>query len=406
MPSFDPAAIRAEFPILSLKVGDKPLAYLDNGATSQKPRQVLEALDRFYREENANIHRGVHYLSRKATEEYDSSRALLKEMMSVGEGHELIFVRGTTEATNLVAHGLAPELSEGDEIVLTIMEHHANIVPWQVLAEERGLKLHFVGIRADGSLDLDEWKNCFGERTKIAAFTHVSNVLGTVNPVAEMTSFARERGAITFVDGAQALPHGLFDFGATGADFYAFSGHKVFGPDGIGVLIGNREKLDSFRPYQTGGDMIERVSVSGTTFRKSPERFEAGTPNISGAIGLAEAFRFAAEIDWDAARRHERALADRLAAGLEELGDVRIFGTNPDKASLVTFFCGFAHPHDVGTVLDSSGVAVRDGHHCAQPLMDHLGVPATVRASFALYNDESDVDAFLAGMEKVKRFFG
>ncbi len=406
MPTFDAAAVRADFPILSREIGGKPLVYLDNGATTQKPRRVVEALSRFFSHENANIHRGVHYLSREATDAYDGARAYLKQCLRVPETHELVFVRGTTEAINLVAHGLAPGIREGDEILLTVMEHHANFVPWQVLAERSGAVLRFAGLRDNGELDLEEWKSLFGSRTRVAAFAHVSNVLGTVNPVAEMSAFAKERGATVLVDGAQALPHGAVDLGAAGGDFYAFSGHKVFAPDGVGVLCGPRRLLDGMPPYQTGGDMIERVSVEGTTFRRSPERFEAGTPNISGAIGLAEAFRYLEGIDRAAAAAHEEALAARVAEELGKMEGIRLFGTAPGKAAIVSYHYAAAHPHDVGTILDTEGVAIRVGHHCAQPLMDYLKVPATARASFAFYNNEEDVEAFLRAMAKVARFFG
>lgn len=404
MPSFDPDALRADFPILSREVDGKPLAYLDNGATSQKPNCVIEAISKFFREENANIHRGVHYLSRNATEAYEAARQSIKTALNTPESHELIFVRGTTEAINLVTNGLEEELQEGDEVVLTIMEHHANFVPWQILAERKGLKLHFAGLTEDGSLDLEEWKALFNSKTKVAAFTHVSNVLGTINPVEEMVAFAKEKGAAVLVDGAQALPHGPVDLTAIGADFYVFSGHKVFAPDGIGVLVGSRERLNHFRPYQSGGDMIDRVSTKGTTYREVPERFEAGTPNISGAIGLAEAFRYIGEIAWTAAAAHEETLRAHLTAELEKAGDVKIFGNAPGKTAIVSFLPDFAHPHDVGTLLDTAGVAVRDGHHCAQPLMDYFGVSGTVRASIAFYNNHADVEAFLEGMAKARRF--
>lgn len=406
MSSFDPVAVRADFPILSREIEGKPLVYLDNGATTQKPRRVIEALSRFFSNENANIHRGVHYLSREATDAYDGARELLKDRLKVPASHELIFVRGTTEAINLVAHGLAAELGEGDEIVLTVMEHHANFVPWQVLAEKTGSVLRFAGLRENGELDLDGWKSLFSTRTRVVAFTHVSNVLGTVNPVAEMIAFARERGVRVLVDGAQALPHGPVDVGALGADFYAFSGHKVYAPDGVGVLVGQRELLDAMPPYQTGGDMIERVSISGTTYRRSPERFEAGTPNISGAIGLAEAFRYLDGIDWVEARAHEQQLLAHATEELERIDGVRVFGSAPGKAAILSFHYASAHPHDVGTILDTEGVAIRVGHHCAQPLMDYLEVPATARASFALYNNHEDVEAFLRAMRKVERYFG
>jgi cysteine desulfurase/selenocysteine lyase len=405
MASFDPDALRADFPILSREVGGKPLAYLDNGATSQKPQRVIDAVSRFLAEGTANVHRGVHTLSREATESFEAARDLIKGALRSPETHELVFVSGTTEGINLVANGLEEELGEGDEVVLTIMEHHANFVPWQVLAERRGVKLRFAGLSADGSLDLEEWRGLFNDRTRFASFTHVSNVLGTINPVKEMVEFAHGRGVRVLIDGAQALPHGPVGLSEIGADFYLFSGHKVFGPDGIGVLIGSREQLDAFRPYQSGGEMIDRVSVEGTTFRRSPERFEAGTPQISGVIGLAEAFRYMGGIDWEKAAAHERALVEAASEVLSDVGGIRVFGSAPGKAPIVSFLCDFAHPHDVSSILDTEGVAVRDGHHCAQPLMDYFGVTATVRASFAFYNNFSDVEAFAAGLHKAKRFF-
>ncbi|MDA7926570.1 SufS family cysteine desulfurase [Verrucomicrobiales bacterium] len=406
MPTFDLESIRADFPILSREVDGKPLSYLDNGATSQKPKSVLDAVDRFYREENANIHRGVHFLSRKATDAYEESREVIKKSLHLPESHELIFVRGATEGINLVTHGLSFELTEGDEIILTVMEHHANFVPWQILAEKNGLKIHYVGLTENGVLDLEEWKSKFNDRTKVASFTHISNVLGTVNPVTEMVDFAKERGVKTLVDGAQSLPHGPVDLSEIGSDFYVFSGHKIYGPDGIGVLCGPRDLLNAFPPYQSGGDMIVRVSINGTTYRDVPERFEAGTPNISGAIGLAEAFRYMEQIDWTAARAHEHSLAQRATEELEALGDITIYGKSEGKAPIVSFLYKPAHPHDVGTILDTEGVAIRVGHHCAQPLMEYLKVPATARASFTFYNNDAEVDAFLMAMKKVAKYFG
>jgi cysteine desulfurase/selenocysteine lyase len=406
MLAFDPKTVRADFPILSREVAGKPLVYLDNGATTQKPQRVIDSMTRFFSYENANIHRGVHYLSREATDAYETSREYCKERLRLPTSHELIFVRGATEGINLLTHCFASKLVEGDEILLTIMEHHANFVPWQVLAESRGVKLHFAGVKENGELDLEQWKSLFTPKTRVAAFTHVSNVLGTINPVAEMTAFARDREVLTLVDGAQALPHGSVDLTAVGADFYVFSGHKVFAPDGIGVLCGPKEFLNSAPPYQTGGDMIERVAVSGTTFRAVPERFEAGTPNISGAIGLAEAFRYLSEMDLAAAGRHEEELAAHATAGLEKIPGIRIFGKAPGKVAIVSFLYSEAHPHDIGTILDTEGVAIRVGHHCAQPLMDFLKVPATARASFAFYNNHDDVETFLHAMKKVERFFG
>lgn len=405
MSAFDPAVLRADFPILSREIAGKPLVYLDNGATTQKPRRVIEALSRFFSQENANIHRGVHYLSREATDAYDNARAYVKTCLGAPETHELLFVRGATEAINLVTHCFASRLEEGDEIVLTVMEHHANIVPWQVLAQQTGAIVRVAGLRDNGELDLEAWRALFGPRTRVAAFTQVSNVLGTQNPVAEMTAFARERGVMTLIDGAQAVPHQIVDLAAAGGDFFVFSGHKVFAPDGVGVLVAPRDFLDASPPYQTGGDMIERVSFDGTTYRHGPERFEAGTPNISGAIGLAEAFRYLADIDREAAARHEEHLAGIASSELAKMDGIRLIGTAPGKAAIVAYHYAHAHPHDVGTILDTEGVAIRVGHHCAQPLMEYLKVPATARASFAFYNSESDVDAFLRAMHKVERFF-
>ncbi len=406
MASFDLQAIREDFPILSREVDGKPLSYLDNGATAQKPRCVVDKLATFFSHENANIHRGVHYLSRHATDAYEQARETISEALSLTEEQQLIFVRGATEAINLVTNGLASELQPGNEIILTVMEHHANFVPWQILAEKNELKLHFVPVLDDGSLDLEDWKSRFNENTKVAAFAHVSNVLGTVNPLAEMTAFARERNVLTLVDGAQALPHGPVDVGGLGCDFYVFSGHKVYGPDGIGCLIGPKEKLNTFPPYQSGGDMIEIVSIDGTTFREVPERFEAGTPNISGAIGLAEAFRYMAEIDWHAAQVHEQSLLKYATEELAKLNGIKFYGTTADKVGVISYLLESAHPHDVGTILDSEGVAIRVGHHCAQPLMRHFGIAATARASLAFYNNQEDVDALIRGMKKVDKYFG
>ncbi len=406
MPSFDPEKIRADFPIFLREVEGKPLTYLDSGATAQKPTCVIDSVSKFYREDNANIHRGVHYLSRLATDAYDGARESIAKSLKLPDEQELIFVRGVTEGINLVTHGLESVLSAGDEVVLTLMEHHANFVPWQVLAEKLDLKLRFVSLTDSGELDMAEWKDQFNSRTKIATFTHVSNVLGTVNPVEEMVRFAKDRDVLTLVDGAQALPHGPVDLASVGSDFYVFSGHKIFGPDGIGVLAGPKNLLNSFPPYQTGGDMIEIVSVKGTTFREVPERFEAGTPNISGAIGLAEAFRYLDEIDWDAARAYEHSLLVQTTEELEKIDGVRILGTAPDKVPVISFLMASAHPHDIGTILDSEGIAIRTGHHCAQPLMEHYGIAATARASLAFYNNADDVDALIRGVRKVQKYFG
>ncbi len=404
--------LRADFPILSRTVGPgagKPLVYLDNAATTQKPRRVIETVDRFYQHENANIHRGVHYLSMNATDAYDRARERIATAIGAPDPAEVIFVRGTTEAINLVASSFAGDrFAAGDEIVLTVMEHHANIVPWQLLAERKGLVLKWVDVTDSGEIDLDAFRAEFSGRTKLAVFAQVSNALGTINPAREMVAIAREFGAAVLIDGAQGVPHGAVDVTELGADFYAFSGHKVVGPDGIGVLWGRRELLDSMPPYQGGGDMIERVTKEGSTFRHSPERFEAGTPNISGAIGLGAAFDYLGEIGWETIEVSERDLLEYATARLREIDGIRILGPadTGSKVAVISFTMDSAHPHDIGTILDTEGIAIRAGHHCAQPLMDRFQVAGTARASFAFYNSRDDVDRLLDGIHKVKHFFG
>jgi cysteine desulfurase/selenocysteine lyase len=407
--SSDP--IRDDFPILSRTVGSgagKPLAYLDNAATTQKPRRVIDTLTRFFEHENANIHRGVHYLSMHATDAYDRARERIATAIGARHPAEVIFVRGTTEAINLVASSYGRRLAAGDEIVLTGMEHHANLVPWQMLAEQRGLTLKFAAVTDSGEIDLESFRSQFTGRTRLAAFTQVSNALGTINPVTEMIAIAREFGAAVLIDGAQGAAHGPVDVAALGADFYAFSGHKVVGPDGIGVLWGRRELLDAMPPYQGGGDMIERVTLAGSTYRSSPERFEAGTPNISGAIGLGAAFDYLAGIGWATIEARERDLLDYATARLAEIDGLRILGpaSTAAKVSVISFVMDSAHPHDIGTILDTEGVAIRAGHHCAQPLMERFRIAGTARASIAFYNNRDDIDRLMTGLQKVKRFFG
>ena len=408
----DLSRARADFPILARSVGrgeGKPLVYLDNAATTQKPLAVIETVDRFYRHENANIHRGVHYLSMHATDAYDRARERVARAIGAGDPAEVVFTRGATEAINLVASSFAGDrFQPGDEIVLTVMEHHANIVPWQLLAGRRGLVLKWAPVTDSGEIDPDAFRRCFSPRTRLAAFTQVSNALGTVNPVDEMVRIAREHGAHVLIDGAQGVPHGQIEVTRLGADFYTFSGHKVCGPDGIGVLWGRRELLDAMPPYQGGGDMIERVSIDGTTFRRSPERFEAGTPNISGAIGLGAAFDYLDGLGWDAIRRHEHELLCEATARLQEIDGLRVLGPSQpgSKVAVISFTMDSAHPHDIGTILDTEGVAIRAGHHCAQPLMQHFGIAGTARASFAFYNNRDDIDRLVAGLTKVKKFFG
>ncbi|MFK5922615.1 MAG: cysteine desulfurase [Verrucomicrobiota bacterium] len=399
------AAVRSDFPILSREVSGKPLVYLDNGATTQKPRAVIDKISRFFEHENSNIHRGVHYLSMDATDQYDRARERLAKMINAPKTCEVLFVRGTTEAINLVTNSYGERLQEGDEILLTMMEHHANIVPWQILAQRKGLVIQVAGINENGELDLDDFSAKLNERTKVAAFTHVSNALGTINPVKEMTRLAKEKGAMVLVDGAQAVPHLRVDVQDIGCDFYAFSSHKMFGPDGVGVLWGRQEWLNAMPPYQGGGDMIEQVSFAGTTFRGIPERFEAGTPNISGAIGLGAAVDYLNEIGHDAIENYEKGLLDYATAAMKGVEGLTIHGNAADKVGVISFTLTGIHPHDIGTILDTEGVAIRAGHHCAQPLMDHLKVSGTARASFAFYNTTEEADVLVAAIRKVQKMF-
>ncbi len=399
------AAVRSDFPILSREVSGKPLVYLDNGATTQKPRAVIDKISHFFEYENSNIHRGVHYLSMDATDQYDRARVRLAKMINAPEEREVLFVRGTTEAINLVTSSYGTRLQQGDEILLTLMEHHANIVPWQLLAEKRGLVIQVAGITEKGELDLDDFAAKLNSRTKVAAFTHVSNALGTINPVKEMTRLAKEQGAMVLVDGAQAVPHLCVDVQDIGCDFYAFSSHKMFGPDGVGVLWGKEKLLSSMPPYQGGGDMIEQVSFEKTTFRGIPERFEAGTPNISGAIGLGAAVDYLNGIGHAEIESYEKELLDYAGAAMGEIEGLTIHGTAEDKVGVISFTLAGIHPHDIGTILDTEGVAIRAGHHCAQPLMDHLKVSGTARASFAFYNTTQEADSLVAAICKVQKMF-
>jgi len=403
-PAFDVERVRKDFPILEGRVWCKPLVYLDNAATSQKPRAVLEALDRFYREHNSNVHRGVHWLSAAATKDYEGARDKVRAWINAKSREEIVFTRGTTEAINLVARSFArPGLKPGDEILVTGMEHHSNIVPWQLVCEEAGARLRVVPIDDRGDLVFDE--KLLTPRTRLFALVHVSNALGTVNPVRELVRAARARGVPTLLDGAQAMPHMRVDVQDLGCDFYAFSGHKLFGPTGIGVLYGRRELLDAMPPYQGGGEMIKRVTFEKTTWNDLPYKFEAGTPDIAGAVGLGAALDYLSTLDGEALHAHESALLARATDALCAIKGLRIIGTAKSKASLVTFAMEGVHPHDVGQILDQEGVAVRTGHHCAQPVMDRFGVPATTRASFAFYNTLAEVDALAAALGKVRELF-
>ncbi len=404
---FDVERVRADFPILQQRIHGKPLAFLDSAASAQKPRAVIEAMSRFYESDYANIHRGVYELSERATRAFEGARETARRFLNAGVAREIVFVRGTTEAINLVAHAWGREhVAAGDEILITHMEHHSNIVPWQLLCREKKAQLRVAPVDDRGALLMGEFEKLLSPRTKIVAVAHVSNAVGTVNPVAEIVDLAHERGVPVLVDGAQAVPHGRVDVRALGCDFYAFSGHKVFGPSGIGVLYGKAELLESMPPYQGGGEMILSVSFEETTYKKTPHRFEAGTPDIAGAVGLGAALDYVTALDLGEVAAHERHLLAYATEELSKLPGLRLIGTAPKRSAVVSFVLEGVHPHDVGTILDQEGIAVRAGHHCAQPLMERFGVPATVRASIALYNHKADVDALVAGLHRVREVFG
>jgi len=403
----DVEAIRRDFPILQIRVRGKPLVYLDSGATSQKPQAVIDTITRFYEAENANIHRGVYYLSERATEAYEAARVRIQRALNAREAGEVVFVRGTTEAINLVAYSFVrPALAPGDEILVSAMEHHSNIVPWQLVAGERGARIRVIPMNDRGELAMDDLTSLIGPRTRMVAVTHVSNALGTVNPVEEIVSIAHSRGVPVLVDGAQAVPHGPVDVQRLGCDFYAFSGHKAFGPTGIGVLYGRAERLAAMQPFQGGGDMIRSVTFERTEYADPPARFEAGTPNISGAIGLAAALDYVESIGWDVIQPHEADLLCHATSLLEAIPGVRLIGTARHKAAVVSFVLDGVHPHDLGTIADQEGVAIRAGHHCAQPVMERFGVPATARASLAFYNNRQDIEALAAAVTKARKVFG
>jgi cysteine desulfurase/selenocysteine lyase len=404
--AFDAERVRADFPILARRVNGKPLVYLDNAATSQKPRSVIETIERYYSDENANIHRGVYYLSSRATEAYEGAREKARAFLNAREAREVIFVRGTTEAVNLVASSFGhARLERGDEVLVSAMEHHSNIVPWQMICAERGATLRVIPMDRSGELLLDEYQRLLTPRTKLVALVHLSNSLGTINPIADMTALAHARGAAVLVDGAQAAPHMPVDVQALGCDFYTVSGHKMFGPTGIGLLYGRAEQLEALPPYQGGGDMIRSVTFAQTTYAPIPAKFEAGTPHIAGAIGLGAAIDYLGRLDRVAAAAHE---ADLLAYAHERLGQVpgvRFVGTAGHHAAVLSFVLEGVHAHDVGTIVDQEGVAIRTGHHCTQPVMEFFGVPATARASFAFYNTRADADALAAAVAKVRALF-
>ncbi|MCI0420514.1 MAG: cysteine desulfurase [Acidobacteria bacterium] len=403
----DVARIREDFPILTQQVCGRPLVYLDNAATAQKPRQVIEAISRFYSEDYSNIHRGVHTLSQRSTQAYEAVRAKVQRLIHAAEDREIIFVRGTTEGNNLVAFGyLRPRLQAEDEILISGMEHHSNIVPWQMLCEEKRARLRVIPINDDGEVILEEYEKLLNDRTRLVAITHVSNALGTVNPVRHMIELAHKRQIPVLVDGAQAIPHRRVDVQELDCGFYTFSGHKLYGPTGIGVLYGKARLLESMSPFQGGGDMIASVTFEKTTYNKIPHKFEAGTPDIAGVIGLGAAIDYVQAIGIDAISDYEEELLEYATRKISTIPGVRILGRAKEKASVLSFTLEGVHPHDIGTILDQQGIAIRAGHHCAQPVMDRFRVPATARASFAFYNTKEEVDALVNGIRTVMEVFG
>ena len=394
--------IRTDFPILEEKIYNKDLIYFDNGATTQKPRCVVEKIEEGYYHLNANIHRGVHYLSQKATEAHEAARSTVADFLHAGKREEIIFTRGTTEAINLVATSFGEAFChEGDEVIVSVMEHHSNIVPWQMLCERKGMKLRVVPMNERGELDLDVFKSLLNEHTKIVSIAHVSNVLGTINPVAEIIRIAHAKNVPVLVDGAQAVPHIPVNVVELDADFYVFSGHKIYGPTGIGALYGKSDWLNAIPPYQGGGEMIATVTFEKTTYNELPFKFEAGTPDYIGSTALAEALRYVQNIGLDKIAAHEHELLTYCTEKLLEIEGMRIIGTAKDKSSVISFLVGNIHPYDLGMLLDKLGIAVRTGHHCAQPLIDSLGIPGTVRASFAFYNTKEEIDTFVAALKRV-----
>lgn len=403
---FDVTKIREDFPILSRKVYDRPLVYLDNGATTQKPLCVLDAMREEYLNVNANVHRGVHYLSQQATDLHEQAREKVRKFINAGSVNEIIFTRGTTESLNLVVSSFCDGfMSEGDEVIVSVMEHHSNIVPWQLQAARKGISLRVIPMNDKGELLLDEYEKLFTERTKIVSVTHVSNVLGTVNPVKEIVRIAHEHGVPVMVDGAQSTPHFAVDVQDIDCDFFAFSGHKMYGPTGVGVLYGKEDWLDRMPPYQGGGEMIESVSFEKTVFEHLPFKFEAGTPDYVATHGLDTAIDYISSIGIDNISRHEQELTKYCMERMQEIDGIRLFGTANDKDAVVSFLVGDIHHLDMGTLLDRLGIAVRTGHHCAQPLMIRLGIQGTVRASFAMYNTKEEIDVLVEGIKRVSKMF-
>ncbi|MBL0047255.1 MAG: cysteine desulfurase [Bacteroidetes bacterium] len=401
IPVFDVSRIRKDFPLLDVKVHGKPLVYLDNGATAQKPQQVIDAITTYYAAQNANVHRGVHTLSQEATVLYDAARNCVQKQLNAASAHEIIFTKGTTDGINLLAATFENNfIRSGDEVIISEMEHHSNIVPWQILCEKVGAELKVIPINDAGELIQDAYQTLFTPKTKLVAITHVSNTLGSINPVKEMIAFAHERGALVCLDGAQAVPHMKVDVQDLDCDFYVYSAHKLFGPTGMGVLYGKEKWLTKLPPYQSGGGMIKTVSFQKTEYADLPHKFEAGTPHIEGAIGLAAAIQYVEELGYANIQKHEHELLVYATEKLSAINAVRIIGTAAHKAAVVSFVVEGTHPFDVGTLLDKMGIAVRTGHHCNQPLMQRFGIPGTVRASFAFYNSIEEVDALVEGVKK------
>jgi cysteine desulfurase / selenocysteine lyase len=404
---FDVGRVRRDFPVLDQEVHGKPLVYLDNAATTQKPLAVIEAIENYYRRDNSNIHRGVHTLSERATADYEKVRVMAQRFLNAADSKEIIFVRGTTEAINLVAQTYGRKhVGQGDEVLITAMEHHSNIVPWQMLCQEKGAALRVAPINDRGELILEEFEKLLGPKTKIAAVSHLSNALGTINPIREITRMAHAHNVPVLVDGAQAAPRMAVDVRELDCDFYAISGHKMYGPTGIGVLYGKAELLEAMPPYQGGGDMIASVTFEKTIYNRLPYKFEAGTPNIADTIGLGAAIGYLEQLGLDQIERHEHDLLSYATSEVSKIPGVEIVGTAQEKSGVLSFTMGQIHPHDIGTILDQEGIAVRTGHHCAQPVMQRFGIPATARASFGLYNTREEVDVLVAGIHRVIEVLG
>ncbi|MBU0558432.1 MAG: cysteine desulfurase [Bacteroidetes bacterium] len=404
---FDVLKIRDDFPILHRTVNGKPLVYLDNAATTQKPKAVIDSITNYYTYENANIHRGLHFLSEVATEAFEGARLIVKEFINAMSASEIVFVKGATEAINLIANTMCRSdiFKSGDEIIISQMEHHANIVPWQINFQKKNIKLKVIPITDEGELDLDAYRNLFTERTKLVSIVHTSNSLGTVNPIKEIIEIAHKEGVQVLVDGSQAVPHRKVDVQDLDCDYFVFSGHKLFGPTGIGVLYGKTKYLEKLPPYQGGGDMIRTVSFEKSTFDDIPHKFEAGTPNIEGGIALGVAINYLNEFNFGDITSHEQSLLDYATSELLKINGLRIIGTSPNKASVISFVIDGIHPYDIGTIIDTDGIALRTGHHCTQPIMQRYNLPATARASFAFYNTLEEVDKLIAGLNKVIKMF-